>query len=130
MMKFWEDWKEKLKKFLKADQALYRVKRSGKNAFSVYDKNYNYVDYTSDRKETDRETGIWQELEKYYKGRQWTETESEILSTMTRMMESYLNREEYAGNVREREKDTEKPEPDIAGIFIHSLKNAYTCTTR
>ena len=49
------------------------MKRSGKNAFSVYDKNYNYVDYTSDRKETDRETGIWQELEKYYKGRQWTE---------------------------------------------------------
>ena len=42
--------------YQKADQALYRVKRSGKNAFSVYDKNYNYVDYTSDRKETDRET--------------------------------------------------------------------------
>ncbi len=102
--------------YQKADQALYRVKRSGKNAFSVYDKNYNYVDYTSERKGTDRETGLWQELEKYYKGRQWTETESEILSTMTRMMESYLNREEYAGNVREREKDTEKPEPDIAGM--------------
>lgn len=51
--------------YQKADQALYRVKRSGKNAFSVYDKNYNYVDYTSDRKETDRETGLWQELEKY-----------------------------------------------------------------
>lgn len=102
--------------YQKADQALYRVKRSGKNAFSVYDKNYNYVDYTSERKGTDRETGLWQELEKYYKGRQWTETESEILSTMTRMMESYLNHEEYAGNVREREKDTEKPEPDIAGM--------------
>lgn len=102
--------------YQKADQALYRVKRSGKNAFSVYDKNYNYVDYTSERKGTDRETGFWQELEKYYKGRQWTETESEILSTMTRMMESYLNHEEYAGNVREREKDTEKPEPDIAGM--------------
>lgn len=102
--------------YQKADQALYRVKRSGKNAFSVYDKNYNYVDYTSERKGTDRETGLWQELEKYYKGRQWTETESEILSTMTRMMESYLNSEEYAGNVREREKDTEKPEPDIAGM--------------
>ena len=101
--------------YQKADQALYRVKRSGKNAFSVYDKNYNYVDYTSDRKETDRETGIWQELEKYYKGRQWTEAESEILSTMTRMMESYLNREEGAGIVREQEKDTEKPEPVIAG---------------
>ena len=101
--------------YQKADQALYRVKRSGKNAFSVYDKNYNYVDYTSERKGTDRETGFWQELEKYYKGRQWTETESEILSTMTRMMESYLNHEEYAGNVREREKDTEKPEPVIAG---------------
>ena len=98
--------------YQKADQALYRVKRSGKNAFSVYDKNYNYVDYTSERKGTDRETGFWQELEKYYKGRQWTETESEILSTMTRMMESYLNHEEYAGNVREREKDTEKPEPE------------------
>ena len=102
--------------YQKADQALYRVKRSGKNAFSVYDKNYNYVDYTSERKGTDRETGLWQELEKYYKGRQWTETESEILSTMTRMMESYLNHEEYAGNVREREKDTEKPEPGIAGM--------------
>ena len=102
--------------YQKADQALYRVKRSGKNAFSVYDKNYNYVDYTSERKGTDRETGLWQELEKYYKGRQWTETESEILSTMTRMMESYLNHEEYAGNVREQEKDTEKPEPDIAGM--------------
>lgn len=102
--------------YQKADQALYRVKRSGKNAFSVYDKNYNYVDYTSERKGTDRETGFWQELEKYYKGRQWTETESEILSTMTRMMESYLNHEEYAGNVREREKDTENPEPDIAGM--------------
>lgn len=102
--------------YQKADQALYRVKRSGKNAFSVYDKNYNYVDYTSERKGTDRETGLWQELEKYYKGRQWTEAESEILSTMTRMMESYLNHEEYAGNVREREKDTEKPEPDIAGM--------------
>ena len=102
--------------YQKADQALYRVKRSGKNAFSVYDKNYNYVDYTSERKGTDRETGFWQELEKYYKGRQWTETESEILSTMTRMMESYLNHEEYAGNVREREKDTEKPEPGIAGM--------------
>ena len=102
--------------YQKADQALYRVKRSGKNAFSVYDKNYNYVDYTSERKGTDRETGLWQELEKYYKGRQWTETESEILSTMTRMMESYLNHEEYTGNVREREKDTEKPEPDIAGM--------------
>lgn len=102
--------------YQKADQALYRVKRSGKNAFSVYDKNYNYVDYASERKGTDRETGLWQELEKYYKGRQWTETESEILSTMTRMMESYLNHEEYAGNVREREKDTEKPEPDIAGM--------------
>ena len=106
--------------YQKADQALYRVKRSGKNAFSVYDKNYNYVDYTLERKGTDRETGLWQELEKYYKGRQWTETESEILSTMTRMMESYLNHEEYAGNVRERdkdtEKDTEKPEPDIAGM--------------
>ena len=102
--------------YQKADQALYRVKRSGKNAFSVYDKNYNYVDYTSERKGTDRETGFWQELEKYYKGRQWTETESEILSTMTRMMESYLNHEEYAGNVGEREKDTEKPEPDIAGM--------------
>ena len=101
--------------YQKADQALYRVKRSGKNAFSVYDKNYNYVDYTSDRKETDRETGIWQELEKYYKGRQWTEAESEILSTMTRMMESYMNREEGAGIVREQEKDTEKPEPVIAG---------------
>lgn len=61
--------------YQKADQALYRVKRSGKNAFSVYDKNYNYVDYTSDRKGTDRETGLWQELEKYYKGRQWTEAE-------------------------------------------------------
>ena len=86
----------------------------------MYDKNYNYVDYTLERKGTDRETGLWQELEKYYKGRQWTETESEILSTMTRMMESYLNHEEYAGNVREREKDTEKdtekPEPDIAGM--------------
>lgn len=102
--------------YQKADQALYRVKRSGKNAFSVYDKNYNYVDYTSERKGTDRETGFWQELEKYYKGRQWTEAESEILSTMTRMMENYLNHEEYAGNVREREKDTEKPEPDIAGM--------------
>lgn len=102
--------------YQKADQALYRVKRSGKNAFSVHDKNYNYVDYASERKGTDRETGLWQELEKYYKGRQWTETESEILSTMTRMMESYLNHEEYAGNVREREKDTEKPEPDIAGM--------------
>ena len=102
--------------YQKADQALYRVKRSGKNAFSVYDKNYNYVDYISERKGTDRETGFWQELEKYYKGRQWTETESEILSTMTRMMESYLNHEEYAGNVREREKDTEKPEPGIAGM--------------
>lgn len=102
--------------YQKADQALYRVKRSGKNAFSVYDKNYNYVDYTSERKGTDRETGFWQELEKYYKGRQWTGAESEILSTMTRMMENYLNHEEYAGNVREREKDTEKPEPDIAGM--------------
>ena len=102
--------------YQKADQALYRVKRSGKNAFSVYDKNYNYVDYTSERKGTDRETGLWQELEKYYKGRQWTEAESEILSTMTRMMESYLNHEEYTGNVREQEKDTEKPEPDIAGM--------------
>ncbi len=61
--------------YQKADQALYRVKRSGKNAFSVYDKNYNYVDDTSDRKGTDRETGLWQELEKYYKGRQWTEAE-------------------------------------------------------
>ena len=101
--------------YQKADQALYRVKRSGKNAFSVYDKNYNYVDYTSDRKGTDRETGLWQELEKYYKGRQWTESESEVLSTMTRMMESYLNREEGAGIVREQEKDTEKPEPVIAG---------------
>ena len=101
--------------YQKADQALYRVKRSGKNAFSVYDKNYNYVDYTSDRKGTDRETGLWQELEKYYKGRQWTESESEILSTMTRMMESYLNRGEGAGIVREQEKDTEKPEPVIAG---------------
>ena len=40
--------------YQKADQALYRVKRSGKNAFSVYDKNYNYVDYTSERKGTDR----------------------------------------------------------------------------
>ena len=42
--------------YQKADQALYRVKRSGKNAFSVYDKNYNYVDYTSDteRKQTGR----------------------------------------------------------------------------
>ena len=61
--------------YQKADQALYRVKRSGKNAFSVYDKNYNYVDDTSDRKGTDRETGFWQELEKYYKGQQWTEAE-------------------------------------------------------
>ena len=61
--------------YQKADQALYRVKRSGKNAFSVYDKNYNYVDDTSDRKGTDRETGLWQELEKYYKGQQWTEAE-------------------------------------------------------
>lgn len=79
-------------------------KAKRQNAFSVYDKNYNYVDYTSERKGTDRETGLWQELEKYYKGRQWTETESEILSTMTRMMESYLNHEEYAGNVREQER--------------------------
>ena len=61
--------------YQKADQALYRVKRSGKNAFSVYDKNYNYVDDTSERKGTDRETGFWQELEKYYKGQQWTEAE-------------------------------------------------------
>ena len=61
--------------YQKADQALYRVKRSGKNAFSVYDKNYNYVDDTSDRKGTDRETGFWQEVEKYYKGQQWTEAE-------------------------------------------------------
>ena len=61
--------------YQKADQALYRVKRSGKNAFSVYDKNYNYADDTSDRKGTDRETGFWQELEKYYKGQQWTEAE-------------------------------------------------------
>ena len=61
--------------YQKADQALYRVKRSGKNAFSVYDKNYNYVDYTSERKGTDRETGFWQEVEKYYKGQQWTEAE-------------------------------------------------------
>ena len=30
--------------YQKADQALYRVKHSGKNAFSVYDKNYNYAD--------------------------------------------------------------------------------------
>ena len=41
--------------YQKADQALYRVKHSGKNAFSVYDKNYNYADYTSGRKESGRE---------------------------------------------------------------------------
>lgn len=94
--------------YQKADQALYRVKRSGKNAFSVYDKNYNYVDYTSERKGTDRETGLWQELEKYYKGRQWTETESEILSTMTRMMESYLNREKFAEKGLEKEQENQE----------------------
>lgn len=36
-----------------ADQALYRVKHSGKNAFSVYDKNYNYENYTTERKRED-----------------------------------------------------------------------------
>lgn len=208
--------------YQKADQALYRVKHSGKNAFSVYDKNYNYADYTSGRKGTDRETkredagkknifiereifdyafrmmsseqnlkeafkkiffelgirfqlqyfgliryrdqraevynewskrkdpisldfytGLWPELEKYFKEHsfymhhdglmipiytenqlsmvtliqssqeehQWTEAECEILSTMTRMMESYLNREEYAGNGQEKEQEA-------AGIAI------------
>ena len=205
--------------YQKADQALYRVKHSGKNAFSVYDKNYNYADYTSGRKGNERETkredagkknifiereifdyafrmmsseqnikeafkkiffelgirfqlqyfgliryenqkaeiydewskrsepialdfytGIWPELENYFKEHsfymhhdglmipiyaenklsmitliqssqeehQWTEAECEILSTMTRMMESYLNREKFAEKGLEKEQENQE----------------------
>ena len=205
--------------YQKADQALYRVKHSGKNAFSVYDKNYNYADYTSGRKGNDREnkredagkknifiereifdyafrvmsseqnlkeafkkiffelgirfqlqyfglircpdgkaeiydewskrndpvaldfyTGIWTELENYFKEHsfymhhdglmipiyaesklsmvtliqssqeehQWTVAECEILSTMTRMMESYLNREKYAERGLDKEPENQE----------------------
>lgn len=205
--------------YQKADQALYRVKHSGKNAFSVYDKNYNYADYTSGRKGNERETkredagkknifiereifdyafrmmsseqnikeafkkiffelgirfqlqyfgliryenqkaeiydewskrsepialdfytGIWPELENCFKEHsfymhhdglmipiyaenklsmitliqssqeehQWTEAECEILSTMTRMMESYLNREKFAEKGLEKEQENQE----------------------
>lgn len=205
--------------YQKADQALYRVKHSGKNAFSVYDKNYNYADYTSGRKGNERETkredagkknifiereifdyafrmmsseqnikeafkkiffelgirfqlqyfgliryenqkaeiydewskrsepialdfytGIWPELENYFKEHsfymhhdglmipiyaenklsmitliqssqeehQWTEAECEILSTMIRMMESYLNREKFAEKGLEKEQENQE----------------------
>lgn len=205
--------------YQKADQALYRVKHSGKNAFSVYDKNYNYADYTSGRKGNERETkredagkknifiereifdyafrmmsseqnikeafkkiffelgirfqlqyfgliryenqkaeiydewskrsepialdfytGIWPELENCFKEHsfymhhdglmipiyaenklsmitliqssqeehQWTEAECEILSTMTRMMESYLNREKFAEKGLKKEQENQE----------------------
>lgn len=221
--------------YQKADQALYRVKHSGKNAFSVYDKNYNYADYTSVRKENEQEnkredagkkdifiereifdyafrvmsseqnlkealkkfffelgirfqlqyfglircqdgkaeiydewnkrnepvvldfyTENWQELENYFKEHsfcmhhdrlmipiyaenklsmimliqssqavhRWTEAECEILSTMARMMESYLNREQYAERGLEKEPESQElmiPGTETPEIFSVKL---------